>query len=183
MNDGQKQRVYEITGTRTQVQLAEVLGIKQSSISDAIKRKCLPDSWLVTLYRKYKVNPDWLLTGEGSRYLKPVGEAPTPPSDLLVKREQAILVMTYELWKSIAATVDAFAMAHNANVDRQFSAAVVVVSIFTPWDETSPLAAKLKKAASSMYALAVLDKNEAYVTGSLQIPGVTPALRGYVTLV
>jgi hypothetical protein len=64
------ERVKLATGLKTQVQLAELLGIRQSSISDVCRRKCkIPDSWLITILRKTRVNPDWIETGQGKKYL------------------------------------------------------------------------------------------------------------------
>lgn len=62
-------RLYQITKTRTQNELAEVIGVRQSSISDAKKRGSIPADWLLTLFRTHKANPDWILTGMGSQYL------------------------------------------------------------------------------------------------------------------
>ena len=50
------QRFFEAVECRTQAELAEFLGIKQSSISDAKRRKTIP--------------PDWILTGQGARMLQ-----------------------------------------------------------------------------------------------------------------
>lgn len=41
------QRVFEAAGCTTQVELAAFLGIQQSSISDAKKRKAIPADWLM----------------------------------------------------------------------------------------------------------------------------------------
>lgn len=45
------QRFFEAVECRTQAELAEFLGIKQSSISDA-KKKTIPPDWLLTALRK-----------------------------------------------------------------------------------------------------------------------------------
>ncbi len=57
-------RIQAATKTRTQTEIATVLGIKQSSISDAKKKNTIPDGWLVTLYRTYGLEPDWILYGQ-----------------------------------------------------------------------------------------------------------------------
>ncbi|MCL1940023.1 MAG: helix-turn-helix domain containing protein [Desulfovibrionaceae bacterium] len=66
------QRFFEAAGCRTQVELADFLGIKQSSISDAKRRRRIPSDWLLKLWRKKGVNPDWILTGQGPKGLQPV---------------------------------------------------------------------------------------------------------------
>lgn len=63
-------RIYEITGCRTQTQLARLLGIQQSSISDAKKRKSIPPEWLLTLLRLRGINPDWITNGTGPRHIR-----------------------------------------------------------------------------------------------------------------
>lgn len=73
--DAALDRILKSTGTRTQVELTALLGIKQSSISYAKKRGNIPSDWLLKLYRSHGLNPDWLLTGEGPRYLAPADEA------------------------------------------------------------------------------------------------------------
>lgn len=68
------ERVFEAAGCRTQVELAEFLGIRQSSVADAKKRKSIPADWLVTLLRLKRVNPEWILTGLGARQLQPADD-------------------------------------------------------------------------------------------------------------
>jgi len=63
------ERVKLITGARTQVQLAEVLDVRQSSISDAKRRCSIPSDWLVKLLESHGVLPTWIRTGEGPQYL------------------------------------------------------------------------------------------------------------------
>lgn len=72
------QRLHEEFGTSTQVELANALGVRQSSISDAKVRCAYPDGWLITAMRATNVNPDWIVTGKGPRYRLPADEAGTP---------------------------------------------------------------------------------------------------------
>lgn len=60
-------RIQEVTGARTQVQLADALEVRQSSISDAKRRQSIPDGWVLTVHLKFDVMPSWILTGEGPR--------------------------------------------------------------------------------------------------------------------
>lgn len=62
-------RVFEATNCRTQEELASLLGIRQSAISDAKRRGSVPSEWLVCLFRLRNVNPEWILTGCGPKYL------------------------------------------------------------------------------------------------------------------
>jgi len=53
-------RILSVSNSQTQMELAAVLEISQSSISDAKRRQSIPSDWLVKLYDKFGVNPDWL---------------------------------------------------------------------------------------------------------------------------
>ena len=68
------ERILQSTGLRTQTDIAAMLGVKQSSISDAKRRNHIPDSWILTLFNKKGLNPSWIRTGEGPQYVAP----PTP---------------------------------------------------------------------------------------------------------
>ena len=67
--DAQMERIKLITGKRTQVELADFLGIRQSSISDAKRREKIPSGWLVILIRVKNVHPEWILTGTGPCFM------------------------------------------------------------------------------------------------------------------
>jgi len=80
--DGQLERIHSTAGTRTQTQLAEFLGIRQSSISDAKKRQSIPAEWLLKLLLLKSVNPEWVMTGQGPHLLRPAEgseDAPLAP--------------------------------------------------------------------------------------------------------
>ncbi|GKG93065.1 DNA-binding protein [Desulfovibrionaceae bacterium] len=64
------ERIKLATSSRTQVELAEVLDIRQSSISDAKRRNSVPGDWYMKLFEKYGLNPDWLKQGVGPMYLR-----------------------------------------------------------------------------------------------------------------
>jgi len=63
-------RIKRATGARTQVDLAAILGIRQSSISDAKRRQSIPADWLLKLYRSHGLNPDWITSGEAPQVLR-----------------------------------------------------------------------------------------------------------------
>ena len=82
------ERIKYATNTRTQVELAEVLGIRQSSISDAKRRNSVPADWYMKLFERYGLNPDWLKKSEGPMYLRTErGYEPVegPPSGRLME--------------------------------------------------------------------------------------------------
>lgn len=64
------ERIKLATNSRTQVELAEVLDIRQSSISDAKRRNSVPGDWYMKLFEKFGLNPDWLKQGVGPMYLR-----------------------------------------------------------------------------------------------------------------
>lgn len=82
------ERILEATGLRTQSEVAVLLGIQQSSISDAKRRKSIPDQWLLTLFDKHSLNPGWLRTREGPRYL--TGSDGQPPLPIESERRTAL---------------------------------------------------------------------------------------------
>lgn len=76
-------RLCETAGARTQEELAAWIGVRQSSISDGRRRKSIPAQWLLTLVTHRGINPAWVLTGEGAKYLVPSAMPPAPYALLL----------------------------------------------------------------------------------------------------
>lgn len=77
--ESQYKRVFDAAECRTQTELAAILNIRQSSISDAKKRKRIPADWRVKLFEKKRINPEWILYGEGAKYLVPADAQPGAP--------------------------------------------------------------------------------------------------------
>ena len=75
----QYQRVFEAAGCKTQVELADFLEVRQSSVSDARRRQSIPAEWHMKLLAKKWINPFWVLSGEGARYLIPAGSEQGTP--------------------------------------------------------------------------------------------------------
>lgn len=75
--ESQYKRVFEAAECRTQMQLADVLEVRQSSISDAKRRKNIPAEWRVKLFEKKRINPEWILSGVGAKYLVPANSGQT----------------------------------------------------------------------------------------------------------
>jgi len=65
------ERLIEASECRTQKELAEFLGVKPPAVAAARRRKTIPSSWLITSLRMRGVNPDWVITGNGPRFLAP----------------------------------------------------------------------------------------------------------------
>ena len=94
-------RIHGATQTRTQIELAEILGIRQSSISDAKRRNSIPDGWLIALYDKYRINPDWIRAGTGPVTLSDAGE---PLDGLTVPTQKRAVVFSSARKESVART-------------------------------------------------------------------------------
>lgn len=63
-------RVFEATGISSQMELAGVLSINRSAITQARKKDSIPDKWILQLFRIYGLNPHWVEKGLGETYLK-----------------------------------------------------------------------------------------------------------------
>lgn len=85
-------RIKLATQTRTQIELANVLEIRQSSISDAKRRNSIPADWCMKLFERFGLNPDWIKKGTGPMYLRTeTGYEPISPEEPLAAREEAAL--------------------------------------------------------------------------------------------
>ena len=80
------QRIQFATNTRTQTELANILEIRQSSISDAKRRNKIPSNWYMLLFEKFGLNQDWLRYATGPMYLRTEqGYTPQEPSAANIK--------------------------------------------------------------------------------------------------
>jgi len=59
------ERVTAATGIRSQTELAAVLGINRSAVTQAKRKGAIPANWVFGLSRKFGLNPDWLERGTG----------------------------------------------------------------------------------------------------------------------
>jgi phage repressor protein C with HTH and peptisase S24 domain len=84
-------RTSEALGIRSQLELAEKLGLNRSAISQAKKKKIIPDKWILNLYRLHGVNPDWIETGKGQVFLKHKGKGNLEPEHIVVPKVKARL--------------------------------------------------------------------------------------------
>ena len=65
------ERVFRQTGIGSQTELAAVLQINRSAITQARKKDSIPARWLLGLHRLYGLSPEWLETGKGRPRLVP----------------------------------------------------------------------------------------------------------------
>lgn len=62
-------RAFEALKISSQNRLAILLGINRAGITQAKKKGRVPDKWILELYRRYGINPDWLETGKGKIFI------------------------------------------------------------------------------------------------------------------
>jgi transcriptional regulator with XRE-family HTH domain len=70
-------RIKFIRGSLAKVEFARALGIYRNTLSNWENNKGLPDfERLQIIHKKFKVNINWLLSGEGKPYLKRLKHPP-----------------------------------------------------------------------------------------------------------
>jgi len=62
-------RIGEALSIRSQNELASNIGVNPSAITQARKKGIIPDKWILQLYRKYDLNPDWVERGIGPAFI------------------------------------------------------------------------------------------------------------------
>ena len=65
----QMQRIWTVTGLRSISDLAEYFGTRPAAVSDAKRRRLIPTGWLRHLTRALLIDPQWILTGQGERFI------------------------------------------------------------------------------------------------------------------
>lgn len=96
------ERIRAALGIDTQQELAGILDIRQSSISDAKRRGVIPGEWGMKLFSKYRLNPRWVYDGLPPVFLRPqqdLGahrERAQEGSFLLKYREDALVAVRVE---------------------------------------------------------------------------------------
>ena len=64
-------RLFSATGIESQTELANILDVNRSAITQARKKGSIPANWILQLFRTYGLNPTWLENGNGETYLRP----------------------------------------------------------------------------------------------------------------
>jgi len=62
-------RIGEALSIRSQNELASDIGVNPSAITQARKKGIIPDKWILQLYRKYGLNPNWVERGIGPAFI------------------------------------------------------------------------------------------------------------------
>ncbi len=64
------ERVSKPLGITSLAELADILKVNRSAITQARKKDSVPANWMLELFRRYGLNPDWLEGGSGPQFLK-----------------------------------------------------------------------------------------------------------------
>ena len=62
-------RAFKALKISSQNRLAILLGINRAGITQAKNKGVVPDKWILELYRRYGINPDWIETGKGKIFI------------------------------------------------------------------------------------------------------------------
>lgn len=73
--DALMKRILDVTGISSQSELADELEINRSGITHARNNNKIPDKWIVKLYKKFSLNPQWIETGIGNVFVGKESEA------------------------------------------------------------------------------------------------------------
>jgi len=88
-------RIVKALNITTQLELADILKIRQSSISDAKRRGVIPGEWALKLYKQFKLNPRWVYDGLPPTFLSvsegETGGATPDSSSFLLKYPEGSL--------------------------------------------------------------------------------------------
>lgn len=78
------ERLREAAGCRNRQELARWFRAREWDVDEAESRGVIPAEWLLDIFLIKGVNPNWILTGRGSRHLCPVSMArPLADADLV----------------------------------------------------------------------------------------------------
>ena len=84
-------RAFEALGIDSQIDLAAALDLNRSAITQAKKKGVVPDKWLLIMFSRYGVSPDWIETGTGPVFLKVKETGLTQPEYMAIKKVKARL--------------------------------------------------------------------------------------------
>ncbi|MFZ5813231.1 MAG: LexA family transcriptional regulator [Thermodesulfobacteriota bacterium] len=81
-------RAESACGVKSQSELASLLGVHRSAVTQAKNKGSVPRSWVLTLARQFGADPEWLLTGRGGEVRV---HGPAPEGYVLVPKVRARL--------------------------------------------------------------------------------------------
>ncbi len=84
-------RAFEALKIDSQIDLASAMDLNRSAITQAKKKGIVPDKWLLILFSRHGVNPDWMETGKGPVFLKIKETGATQPEFMAITKVKARL--------------------------------------------------------------------------------------------
>ncbi len=63
-------RISDTTGIISQTQLAAILKVNRSAITQAKKNNSIPANWVLHLSKKFGLNPEWIEKGTGDKFIR-----------------------------------------------------------------------------------------------------------------
>lgn len=72
--EGFFRRACQALGVRSQAELAGLLGVHRSAVTQAKKKDTVPKAWVLAVSRRARVDPDWLESGRTARRAAAPGE-------------------------------------------------------------------------------------------------------------
>lgn len=63
-------RICETTDIKKQIDLEEIVGVKQNTVSARKKQDIWPEEWAYRIGQKYNLLTEWILTGRGPKNLE-----------------------------------------------------------------------------------------------------------------
>jgi hypothetical protein len=101
-------RILVALGLRTQVEMAAYLGVRQSSISDVLRRNDsdgVPAGWKLRLLETRELNPHWIQTGEGPMYMVPSEDRITTASNDVSAKPSTLDELIAEIGRLVPGSV------------------------------------------------------------------------------
>ena len=63
-------RISDATGIRSQTELASVLKVNRSAITQAKRTDSVPANWVLQLSKAFGLNPEWVENGKGEKFIR-----------------------------------------------------------------------------------------------------------------
>ena len=83
--DALMERILDATGISSQSELARELEINRSGITHARNNNKIPDKWVVKLFKKFGLNPQWIESGIGNVFINIKSKPPLLTGNDLIK--------------------------------------------------------------------------------------------------
>jgi phage repressor protein C with HTH and peptisase S24 domain len=64
-------RISDTTGIFSQTQLASILKVNRSAITQAKKKDSIPPKWILQLSKEFGLDPEWIESGTGEKFIRP----------------------------------------------------------------------------------------------------------------